>query len=360
MDSKVAVITALHEELEIWSVPIPELQPGGALVRVDAATLCGTDAHRWEGHIPSNESPFVPGHETCGTIVELRGDVRDILNVPLKPGDRVISSYAHCGHCYYCRVTRQTTLCAENTNYGTWSPAKMMGGCAEYHVFPPGTTLVRVPDEVSSELAASAACALRTVLHGFEQLGTIATHESVLVLGAGPLGLYATALARDRGAKRVYTIGAPALRVSVATAWGADEVLDMDTAPTLAERLAWIRARTGGRGADIVFNCANSVAFVDGMNMARPGGRFVSLGHSGGPPLALDPDLLFRGVRIDTVVMEEARHFYQAIEFLATRAGAFPFEKLLSNRFPLERTTDALRGMAALLEIKPVILPHSE
>jgi threonine dehydrogenase-like Zn-dependent dehydrogenase len=212
---------------------------------------------------------------------------------------------------------------------------------------------------VPPALAASAACALRTVLHGFEQLGAIASHESVLVLGAGPLGLYATALARDRGAKRVYTIGAPAMRLAVATAWGADEVLDMDTMPSPDERVAWVRERTGGRGADIVLNCASSQAFVDGMRVVRPGGRFVHLGTSGGPPMPLDPDLLFRGVRINTIVMAEARHFYEAIEFLATRAGEFPFEKLLSNRYPLDRTTDALRGMAAFREIKPVIVPNA-
>jgi threonine dehydrogenase-like Zn-dependent dehydrogenase len=357
MDSSVAVITRLEGDLEIWRVPIPELQPGAALIRVDAATLCGTDAHRWQGHIPANDDPFVPGHETCGTIVDLRGDVRDILNVPLRPGDRVISSYAHCGHCYYCRVARQTTLCEQNTIYGAWHPAKLMGGCAEYHVFPAGSSLVRVPDAVPPELAASAACALRTVMHGFEQLGAIAAYESVLVLGAGPLGLYATAVARDRGAERVYTVGAPALRLEVATAWGADDVLDMDALPALGDRVAWIRERTGGRGPDVVLNCASSAAFVDGMTMVRPGGRFVTLGTSGGPPLQLAPELLFRGVRINTVVMAEARHFYEAIDFLATRRDRFPFERLLSNRYPLDRTTDALRGMAAFREIKPVIVP---
>ncbi len=329
------------------------------LIRVDAATLCGTDAHRWSGHLPANDNPFVPGHETCGTIVDLRGDVRDILDVPLAAGDRVISSYAHCGHCFYCRVARQTTLCESNTIYGAWHPSKLMGGCAEYHIFPAGASLVRVPDTVPPELAASAACALRTVLHGYEQLGAIASHESVLVLGAGPLGLYATAVARDRGARRVYTIGAPALRAEVATAWGADAVLDMDAVPALDDRVDWVRERTGGRGADIVLNCASSAAFVDGMRMVRPGGRLVTLGTSGGPPLALDPALLFRGVRINTVVMAEARHFYEAIDFLATRRDRFPFARLLSNRFPLARATDALRGMAAFREIKPVIVPHA-
>jgi threonine dehydrogenase-like Zn-dependent dehydrogenase len=359
MECTAAVITQLEGELELWRVPIPELPPGAALIRVDAATLCGTDAHRWAGHLPSNDVPFVPGHETCGTIVDLRGDIRDILNVPLAPGDRVISSYAHCGHCYYCRVTRQTTLCEQNTVYGAWHPEKLLGGCAEYQIFPAGTSLVRVPETVPPALAASAACALRTVMHAFELAGAIAAYESVLVLGAGPLGLYATAVARDRGAARVFAAGAPPTRLAVASAWGADEVLDLDALPDLDDRVAWIRERTGGRGADLVFNCASSAAFVDGLRMVRPGGRFVSLGTSGGPPLALDPDLLFRGVRIGTVVMAEARHFFEAIEFLATRRERFPFERLLSNRFALAETTGALRGMAALREIKPVIVPHA-
>lgn len=359
MDCKAAVITTLNAPLEIRSVPIPPLEAGAVLIRVDAATLCGTDAHRWQGHVHAEDSPFVPGHETCGTIVDMRGPVFDILNVPLALGDRVISSYAHCGHCYYCRVSRQTTLCKQNVNYGAWAPEKLLGGCAEYHVFSAGTTLVRIPENVPSEYAASAACALRTVLHGFEQLGSIESWESVLVLGAGPLGLYATAVARDRGARNVYTIGAPAMRVSVATAWGADDVLDMDTLPEFAGRHAWVLERTGGRGADIVLNCASSGAFLDGLAMVRPGGRFVNLGVSGGPALPVDPDLLFRGVRISTVVMAEARHFFEAIEFLHTRMEKFPFGKLLSNRYPLAGTTDALRGMASFAEIKPVIIPHA-
>src|SRR5579863_10328323 len=117
MESRTAVITELNKPLEIRTVPVPELKPGSVLIRVDAATLCGTDAHRWQGHIPANDAPFVPGHETCGTIVDMRGELYDILGVPLRAGDRIISSYSHCGHCYYCRIARQTTLCENNTMY---------------------------------------------------------------------------------------------------------------------------------------------------------------------------------------------------------------------------------------------------
>ena len=117
-----AVVTKYRDPTELWKVPMPDLAPGSVLIKVDAATLCGTDAHRWMGHLSEEggpdqpfieplKLPYTPGHETCGTIVETRGAVTDILDQPLKPGDRIISSYSHCGHCYYCRVTRQTTLC---------------------------------------------------------------------------------------------------------------------------------------------------------------------------------------------------------------------------------------------------------
>src|SRR5579875_3854856 len=356
-----AVITAFNQPLELRRLPFPELEPDSALIKVDAATLCGTDAHRWLGHM-AEHTPFIPGHETTGTIVELRGELFGALHEPLRVGDRVIASYPFCGSCYYCTVARQPTLCPSGISFGHQpadQPPYLLGGCAEYHYFPPRSGFVRVPDEVSAPLAASAACALRTVVHGFEQLGAILGYESVLILGAGPLGLYSAAVARDRGARGVFLIGAPAGRVEVARAWGADAVLDLDEVPQLDDRIAWIRERTGGRGADVAINCANSPAFVESMQMVRPGGRVVNIGVTGGPPLSLPPDLLFRQIRVNTVVMAEARHFYEAIDFLATRRTKFPFERLFSNRYSLDRTTEALRRMAAFQEVKPIIIPSA-
>ncbi len=357
MESRTAVISRTNSEIELRSVAIPELQPGAVLIEVDAATLCGTDAHRWQGHLIPRDMPFVPGHETCGTIVDMRGEVRSLLDEPLHVGDRIVSSYTHCGHCYYCRVTRQTTLCKHNIVYGAWAPEKLLGGCADYQLFPPGASFVKVPGNVSSPLAASSACALRTVLHGFEQLGAIQSWESVVLLGAGPLGLYATAVARDRGANTVLTIGAPAARLDVARAWQADDVCDIDALPAIEDRVKWVEDRTGGRGADIVINCASSPAFIDGFRMCRPGGRLVSIAASGGPPLSFEPRLLSRGISVKTIIMGEARHFYEAIQFLSARQAAFPFEKLLSGTFSLAQTTEALRGMAEFREVKPVIVP---
>src|SRR5579875_1206600 len=328
--SRVAVVTEFHKPLEIWSVPVPALEPGSVVIRVDAATLCGTDAHRWEGGRAAVKPPFTPGHETCGTIVEMRGEVRDILDVPLKIGDRIISSH----------------------------PSRLIGGCSEYHYFPPGASFVKVPEEVSSPLAASAACALRTVMHGFELLGPTENHESLLVQGAGPLGLYTVAVAKARGLANVMVIGAPQARLDVAKRWGADHVLDLDEATDPRERIEWAQRLTDGRGPDIVFQCANTPALLEAMQIARLGGRIISIGNSQGAPLSIPQELFFRGLRISSVRMAEARHFYEAIQFIAKQREKFDFDLLLTGRYSLEETGEALKAMAEFREVKPVIFPH--
>jgi L-iditol 2-dehydrogenase len=352
-DCLAAVVTAFNQELELQRVPLPELAPNAILIKVDAATLCGTDTHRWQGHFGT--PPFTPGHETCGTIVDVRGERRDIVGEPLKLGDRIISSYPSCGRCYYCTVLHQVSLCPTVTIFGGAKPSDLLGGCAEYHYFPPGGSVVRVPDEVPSQLAASAACALRTVMNGYDQLGRVESHETVVVLGSGPLGLYALALARDRGARKVLMIGAPDARLVVAREWGADAVLNLDRTPALSERVAWVRDHTGGRGGDIVFQCAVTSVLPEAIEMVRPGGRVVSIGIGGGQA-TLSPTF-FKQVRINMVVMAEPRHFYQAIDFLATRRKRFNFDRIISGTYTLDKVTEAFRKMATFEEVKPLILP---
>jgi L-iditol 2-dehydrogenase len=357
MQSRVAVVTAFQQPLEIRHVEIPPIEPGGVLVQVDAATLCGTDAHRWEGGRAAVKPPFVPGHETCGIVIEMNGEIRDIMDRPLHVGDRVISSYPICGHCYYCRITRQTNLCVNSYAFGTAEPERLIGGCAEHQYFPPGCTLVLVPEKVSSPLAASAACALRTVLHGFDLLGPVESHETVVVQGAGPLGLYAVAVAKARGARKVIVIGAPSARLDVAVAWGADAVLDIDEVPNPDARAAWVRSETGGRGPDVVIQCANTHALVEAMQLARLGARIVSIGNSQGEPLSIPPELFFKHLRIVGVRMAEAKHFYQALEFLVAHRYRFEFDLLITGEYSLDRTSEAIAAMAELREVKPVIRP---
>ena len=250
-------------------------------------------------------------------------------------------------------------MCKQSIRFGRNSINKapyLLGGCSEYHYIPPACEIVSVPDAVSAPLAASAACALRTVMHGFERLGTVASHETILVQGAGPVGLYATAVARDHGAKQVLVIGAPTNRLEVARAWGADDTLNLDEVPSVADRRAWVMERTGGRGADVVLQCASHAAVPEGLNLTRNGGRYISIGGGGTRELVIPSSDWGRLVRIEGVVAAEGRHFYQALEFLATRKNV-PFEQLITGTYTLERTHEALQAMVDFREIEPVILP---
>ena len=365
--SRAAVVTTVHEPLEVQDVPFPDIEPGGVLVKVDAATLCGTDVHVWEGvsALPDGP-PYIPGHETCGTIVEIGGRRTDLLDEPLKIGDRIIATYPFCGHCYYCTIARQAVLCPHVVPYGRVRSDRapyLLGGCAQHHYFPPDCDIIRVPDEVSPPLAASAACALRTIMHGFEKLGSLGSHDTVLVQGAGPVGQFTAqcaraAGARDRGANKVLMIGAPADRMRVAQSFGVDVSLDLEAEPDAAKRKQWALDQTGGRGPDVVLQCAGSPAIVEGLDLVRRGGRLVSIGATGGTINI--PGGVFTGKYVDVlgIVMAEGRHFYEAVNFLATRRKQFDFEQMITGTYRLEQVTDALQAMAAFREVKPVVLPN--
>jgi threonine dehydrogenase-like Zn-dependent dehydrogenase len=358
---RAAVVTSYGQPLEIRHVRVPEVEDGGALMRVEAATLCGTDVHFWRAAESVNATlPYIPGHETTGTLVEVNGERFDILGRRLQPGDRVLAAYAFCGHCFYCTIARQPTLCRHSIRFGrqpVTQPPYLLGGCAEMHYLPPACEIISVPDAVPPALAASAACALRTVMHGFERLGPIASHETVLVQGAGPVGLYAAAVARDRGARQVLVIGATVNRLSVATAWGATDVLDLDVTPDEEDRREWVMDHTDGRGADVVFQCATLAAVPEGLALTRAGGRFVSIGGGGAKDLRIPAAAWGRLIDIKSVVAAEGRHFFQALEFLATRQQRIPFDRLISGSYRLDQTTEALTAMSELREVKPVILP---
>ena len=361
--AQAAVIPGLHEAAEVREVNIPDLADGAVLARVDAATLCGTDVHHWIGGLRASAEPhaYIPGHETAAIVEEVRGERRDVMGDPLSPGDRIIANYPKCGHCYFCTVTNQPQLCPNGYGYGHYDVSKypyLLGGCAEYHYYPPNCEIVKVPDEVPSPLAASAACALRTVVHGYERLGGLEPHETVLVQGAGPLGLYAAALARDRGAGKVLVIGAPAARLKVAIAWGVDDTLDLNEHPEAADRRQWVMERTRGMGADVVLQCATGMANAESIDLIRRGGRFIAIGVGGGNISIPGAVITHKGLQVSGVIGAMGRHFWKALQFLATRSDRFPFERLLTGTYTLDQVTDALKAMEEFREVKPVILPR--
>ncbi len=354
--TQAAVVARSGAPPGLEDVPVPQLDKGDMLVAVDAATLCGTDVHFWRGAVGgSPETPYIPGHETAGRVVEIRGERFDVTGRPLRPGDRIIWTYPFCGRCYYSAVSGQPTLCVGAKRFGRERSdlyPYLLGGCADHHFVPAGSDVVTIPDGVTSALAASAACALRTVMHAFERVGRVAPYETVLVQGCGAVGLFAAAVAHDSGAGQVLVIGDPPDRLAIAESLGAAAVYGLDT--TAPDRLSWVRARTGGRGADVVLQCASAAALVEGVDMTRPGGRLISIGGGGEALLAAAG--LVKTLVLESIRGGQARHYLAAVDYLAASPPA-RFEALLNGPYPLDRTADALEDLESMRVVKPLIVP---
>jgi threonine dehydrogenase-like Zn-dependent dehydrogenase len=220
--------------------------------------------------------------------------------------------------------------------------------------------MIKVPDGLDPAVAASATCAFRTIIHGYEKIGRIETTDTVVIQGSGPVGLYALAYAVQSGASRTVMIGAPTARLDIAKRWGADVQLDV-TNTTLEERRERVKELTDGRGADLVVECSGrNAAFVEGMDLVRRGGRYLVLGASEPKPVEMRATYLnLRQLTVAGTMSGDISHYYRALRFLDDHKNRFSFGDLLGNRFALDQVGDALLGMEEMREIKPVILPNA-
>jgi D-arabinose 1-dehydrogenase-like Zn-dependent alcohol dehydrogenase len=363
--TRAAILVDYEKPLEVRSIDVPAPEPNAAIVRVEASTMCGTDVHIWHGDYKAaglSKVPLIPGHEIVGRIVELGKERKvDALNRPLAEGDLVAWSYAWCGSCYWCTVAGQPTACENARMYG-WGSAGtfpyITGGFAEYAYVMPQCSIVKVPEGIDPAVAASATCAFRTIVHGYEKIGRIGTHETVVVQGSGPVGLYALAFAIQSGARQTIMIGAPEARLTIARRWGASTVLDIETS-SIESRREQVMQLTEGRGADLAVECSGrNAAFVEGLDLLRRGGRYLVIGASEPRPALVRPTYFNLGqLTVAGTMSGDIPHYYRALQFLADHQDRFSFGDLLGSRFSLEQVGDALDGMESMREIKPVVVP---
>lgn len=363
--SRAAVLAAPRQRVEIREIDIPQPEPGAIVAQVEAATVCGTDVHIWQGDLQP-EWPVGLGHEMVGRVAALgEGVALDAADQPLRLGERIVWAYPWCGKCFYCAIARQPTLCP-NARMNGWRSAEkypyLCGGFAEYCYILPECRPVKVPDEVESAVASSATCALRTVVHGFDRLhafGGLGVQPAVVILGTGPVGLYALAMSVASGASLTISIGAPQARVALAAQWGAHHTINIEDVTDPRERIELVKKWTSGRGADLVIEAAGPpAAFEEGLEMVRRGGRFLVIGTTAGRSVQISPRRINKDmVEIIGVVSAHVAHFYKAMQFLQSNRHRFDFSRMITNRYPLSKVNEALESMAALRDIKPAVLP---
>lgn len=363
--AQAAVMTAFGEPLEIRELPVGKPEPGALTVKVLASTICGTDVHFWRGDGNAHwKLPVVLGHEIVGEVSAIgAGADLDSLGAPLKLGDRVIWTHGPCGHCHNCTVNRHPEWCSNmkmGHSHPVDEPPYLAGAFAEYSYVWPTAGRIRVPDAVEDGWAAAASCALRTVINAFGSLGAIDERHTVVVQGAGPLGLFATAIASLKNPKRLVVIGAPAARLELAVEWGADEVVDISVDVSREERRRRVLDAVGSRGADVALELSGGRdAFAEGVELLGDGGRYMVVGTIGGGTQVVNaPVIVWKALTILGSKSAFTHSYAAALQFMERHRARFDWGRMLSGTYSLAQTTEALESMARFAEIKAVVRPN--
>jgi threonine dehydrogenase-like Zn-dependent dehydrogenase len=345
---RAAVFHGPGNPFELRELPLPELEPEAVLIRVALANICGSDLHFWRGDAPLRlpDDGWIFGHEMTGRVAQLGARVKtDSLGRPLREGDRVAYTYFYpCGRCPAC-LNKEPASCPAKIERPR-SPSEFPhfhGAFAEYYYLRPGGAIFLVPDALPDALVSSVNCALAQVIFGLHQAG-LRFGDSVVIQGAGGLGVQAAAVAKDMGAATVIVVDRLPDRLALARAFGADHTLDLREVTERRERVSLVRKLTGGAGADVACDFVGFPEVIpEGLDMLRAGGTYLEIGTiSRGAKVELEPAQLVWGAkRIVGVIMYDPWVIPRALAFLERNRARWPFDRLVSHTFPLEKIDEA-------------------
>jgi threonine dehydrogenase-like Zn-dependent dehydrogenase len=367
---------------ELREYPLPEPGPGCVLVKMELSGVCGTDKHAYQGFTTQYAGtgaprqlplPIIQGHENVGTIAAIGGDGRytDFDGLPLAVGDRVVvGANVVCGTCYYCRRDFPYYCCENMVDYGNnmsaATPPHLFGGWAEYIYIVPGSFLVRVPDELPSEMAVlTEVMAVAVGLDRAKQFSAFPNEsflfdDTVVVLGVGPLGMCFLIKARMLGAGTILAIDLSPTRLEMAKRLGADHTLDA-AATSAADRVRAVRDLTHGRGADVVVECAGVPQVIpEALDMLRVNGMLVEAGNFADlGEVSINPHrhLCSKSVRILGVGGEEPASYGASLRQMARYMRHYPLQEFVSHRYPLREVEAAVQKAIAPDSMKVVIDP---
>jgi len=338
----------LHKvrDLRVEEVAKPKPGPGQVLVRVRAVGLCGSDVHYYtHGRIGEQvvKAPMIVGHEGAGEVAALGPGAED-----LKVGQRLALEPAlSCGHCEFC-VTGRPNLCPQ-VKFCSTPPNN--GLMCEYAVLE-AHQCVPIPDALSWDEAAMLE-PLQVGVHA-NNLARVLPDETVAVVGAGCIGLGCLEVARVAGAGRLIATDKLDYRLKLARKLGADETINVDKKDPLAEVLRL----TGGRGADVVFECTNRAAGApQAWSLAAIGGRVIMVGIPEEDEITIDAHQP-RRKELRVQYVRRSRHAArQAIDLVASRR--IDVASWVTHRVPLARAKKAFDMVADYADgvLKAVILP---
>lgn len=342
------VKTKRERGAEYMEVPVPEIGAGEALIKVHATAICGTDIHAytWNEWAQNNfERSFSPlprimGHEFSGEVVLLGEGVTNV-----KIGQKVCcETHIPCGNCYQCRT---------GNPHNCLHVKRFKDGIYGEYCLVPASMLVALPDDTDYDLG--------TIMEPF----SVATHacskvrvvgDTVLVLGAGPIGLFVVAIAKAMGASYIYVSDVSEYRRGLALKAGATEVLD----PLSCDLVTEIKVRTDGLGCGTVFDTSGNVgAIKQGFEALRKCGDIVLVGLPS-KPLVLDAanDIVWKEAHVHGIHGKEEFISWEISKGLLL-SGRMDVNDLITHRFKMSEFQEAFELAAAGKTGKIILYPDS-
>ncbi|MGH2396543.1 MAG: zinc-dependent alcohol dehydrogenase [bacterium] len=334
-DTMKAVVLHEADDMRVEPRPLPEAGPGEVLLKVEVASICGTDVkvlHRTLQGQPAGE--FIMGHEYAGTVAALGPGVDEF-----QIGDRVaVEVHKGCERCENC-IKGWYTSCLNYGDLAKGHRAKGLtcdGGFAEYtvnHI----NTLYRLPDNLTFEQACMVTTAA-SPLWAIDLMGGYVAGETVLVLGPGPIGLMAVQLLKALGAAQVILSGTRDSRLEIGKRLGADVTINVRK-ESLAER---VREITRGKAADCVLECAGGpTSMQEALENVKRGGRIGVVAWYTGP-VQMDMNLAVRSnVRIYAARGEGGMNCGRSLALMS--AGQILADPIITHHFALNQIQEAFR-----------------
>lgn len=327
-----ALVYTKPGHVALKQVPRPELiEPQDVIVRITATTICGSDVHLAEGHLPTTPG-YVLGHEYAGVVEEVGAQVKT-----LTPGTRVAGPAApYCGQCAHCREGL-ISHCLNGGVHGSGPEfGNLSGTHAEYIRVPfGGVSLVPIPDGVEDEKALFTGDILSTGYTGIIN-SRVRMGDTVVIFGAGPVGLSAVMAARLFSPRRIILVGnRDEFRLNKGKELGADELI----LGSREDVMARIRELTGGRGADAVVDAAGTAGTVqNALRAACIGGRVSLVGLYPMPVEFPMPEIGMKNLTVNMGLgyLGDMERLMALIE-----KGELDPTPLITHRMPLDKAEEA-------------------
>jgi 2-desacetyl-2-hydroxyethyl bacteriochlorophyllide A dehydrogenase len=344
-----AMVLTGPRRLEPRELPVPEIGDDGALLRVEACGICGSDYEQFEG-VLRTPVPVIPGHEPVG-VIEAIGD-RTARRWGVDVGDRVaVENLISCRFCDAC-LAGSYSLCRSRRIY-SYIPLEeghgLWGAYSQYMVLDGNSVVHRLDKRVPPELAAL----FNPLGAGFRwavELPRTKPGDSVLILGPGQRGLASVIACREAGASQILVTGlaADARKLALARELGAHHTIDVD-AEDVRRR---VRELTGGRGADVVIDVTSYATspVAQALDYAAPGARVILAGTKGfkSIPDFVSDKIVLKEITLRGAIGVTSSGYASAIRLI--ESGALPLEKLHTHDFALRDAELAIRTLAREIE----------